>query len=184
MSLFEAKTKEDVRKYITDTNINAFNKRGMTALMVASEKGLFEVAQELLELGADPNITTRFGTALFYACKEGKIDIIDILLNHNADVNILTEHNWFALRFTCLYSQFDAMMRLLNNPTLNVINQIDSEGNTPFLLACNNTIDFVDNLICYGADYRFINKRGSGGLHFSCNKKKNVMILKELLKDY
>lgn len=66
------------------------SKFNMTLLMWSIFNGRYKSAEELLRLGADPNITSkkRGGTALFFALNEEDIKYTKLLLNYKADPNV------------------------------------------------------------------------------------------------
>ena len=56
---------------------------GQTALMLAASHGRYDMAELLLEAGADVNARDEDGsTALMCACEHGYIDIVQMLLSH------------------------------------------------------------------------------------------------------
>ena len=65
-------------------------------LGVAIEKGMVDLAKELIRQGADVNRRVKgdspFGLAISHACKEGNGDLTlaDMLLEHGADINVGT----------------------------------------------------------------------------------------------
>ncbi|MCF8462539.1 MAG: ankyrin repeat domain-containing protein [Rickettsiaceae bacterium] len=80
-----------------DINVNATNERGYTALMLASERSYPEVVRELLEHGAETELSNSYGeTALMMASgffslgiipfREGRVEVVRELLNHGADI--------------------------------------------------------------------------------------------------
>ncbi|HMV42332.1 MAG TPA: ankyrin repeat domain-containing protein [Leptospiraceae bacterium] len=72
-----------------------------TALMIACKEGNYEIAEWLLENGADPNMTTRDGhTALMLAAYNRYPDIVKLLLKHKANVNIVSKRGHTALSET------------------------------------------------------------------------------------
>lgn len=94
-------------------NINAGCKRSIwewnkTALMYASETGRYQVVVELLEAGADPNLTDRSISedsggkiALHYAARAGYRDIVEALISANSKLGIVDEAGSTALMLAC-----------------------------------------------------------------------------------
>lgn len=69
-------------------NVNAINKGGMTALIVASEKGNVEIVRELIKAGANVNGSNSVGwTPLMGASFEGNTEVVKELINSGANIN-------------------------------------------------------------------------------------------------
>ena len=66
------------------TNLDNFNADGMTLLQKASDYGLTDFAEMLLEQGSNPNLTvTECATApLLFIAYHGHVDLLELLLNH------------------------------------------------------------------------------------------------------
>ena len=89
-----------------NTDIDAENAFGKTALMYAAQYGFMDSVKILLEAGADINAQTKTGnlednncwdniciangerTALMYAVQEGHLDIAKYLVEKGADINL------------------------------------------------------------------------------------------------
>lgn len=81
-------------------NVNAKDKDGYTALLIAAEKGDLEMAYLLVEKGADVNAKDKDGyTALIYVAYSGNLEIAKILIKNGADVNVRDKDGWTALMF-------------------------------------------------------------------------------------
>ena len=66
--------------------INIQNEDGLTALMMATDEGLSEIVELLLQNGADPNVHCHKGwTALIYACSHGNSEVAESLLKFIAN---------------------------------------------------------------------------------------------------
>ena len=80
--------------------------RRWTALSYASWYGHYEIAQQLLDSGADPNVHDSYSmadTPLSLAAQQGHFDIIRLLIAHDADPNIYAgvsavRAEWYARR--------------------------------------------------------------------------------------
>ena len=69
-------------------DINAKNKDGETALMLASSEGHLEIVKLLIEKGADVNVKNEDGkTALTLASRYGHLEVVKYLVENGADVN-------------------------------------------------------------------------------------------------
>ncbi len=72
----------------SDTNINAKNHNGGTALMLAARFTPVNIIKMLIDHGANINLKDNGGnTALVYAIKESDIETVQFLLDNGADVN-------------------------------------------------------------------------------------------------
>lgn len=98
--------------------------------MIASEKGLLELVQVLLECGADVRIKDKAGkTALFYAIETNNenLDVVSLLLGRGADPN----HEAFD-RITPLLKAVEKghfeITKLLLDKGGNIHTTIDSTG--------------------------------------------------------
>ena len=61
-------------------NVNAKNNAGLTALILASNRGLMEIVKLLLENGANVNVVDNSGdTALIVANRHGYTEITDVI---------------------------------------------------------------------------------------------------------
>ena len=92
---------EDMEQY--DVN-EQFGKSGVTPLIAAVRKDDLELVEELIEEGADCNLTDNDGnTPLIVACLfANEIEIIKLLLNHNANPNIKNKKKLVALQAALL----------------------------------------------------------------------------------
>lgn len=86
--------RQAVSEILRVASVDGRNNRGQTALMVAIKYGLLDIAEELLDRGADANIydeTKR--SALHYACmisdQERREEAICLLLTYNAVVSLM-----------------------------------------------------------------------------------------------
>jgi ankyrin repeat protein len=81
-------------------DVNAPDKRGVTALELASNRGHREIVQYLLNLRASVNATDDDGaTPLIEAIYKGYLDIAEDLVNAGADINMLKKNSLSALCF-------------------------------------------------------------------------------------
>jgi ankyrin repeat protein len=104
-----AGSREHVELFIkAGMDINTGDKDGSSALMIASEKGFFEMAELLIKSGADVNAKNMDGyTALMYAAYKGNLQIAELLIDNKADVNARDKDGWTALRYASIQGQHD-----------------------------------------------------------------------------
>lgn len=123
-----------------------------TPLMVASEKGLLDVVNCLLDHGANPNHQARHFTRytpLHSACQGGHVRIIERLVEAGANLNptsiVIT-----PLSMACSQGAIDVIECLLR---LGADTEHSVEkGSTPLIWACDRgQVDAVDRLLSAGA---------------------------------
>lgn len=89
------------------------NKRGSTALMLASVYGYEAVARLLIEEGTDVNAKDTTGkTALMFASQEGRRTLVQLLVKENADINAKDKIGSTALLIATVRNQ-KAVSKLL-----------------------------------------------------------------------
>jgi ankyrin repeat protein len=94
-------------------DVNAKDKDGCTALMIASEKGDLGTAELLVRKGADVNARDIGGyTVLMYVAYNGNLDIAKLLIENKADVGAKDNDGWTALMFGSLGGKTE-MVKLL-----------------------------------------------------------------------
>lgn len=70
-------------------DLNARNRYGQTALMLAAHRGHRAIVQLLLERGPDLNVTAKYGlSALMLAVIAGHVDIARLLARAGADLSL------------------------------------------------------------------------------------------------
>ena len=76
------------------------NKRGLTPLQIAVINNHYEVVNELLKSGADPNTESLSGnTALHFAAEQNNLELLKLLADekYKGDVNAVNKLNWSVL---------------------------------------------------------------------------------------
>lgn len=117
-------------------DVKATTPDGMGALVVAAHVKHADVAEVLLEAGADPNAAGAGYTALHVAAAAGDLPMVKVLLDHGADPNV---------------------RQLKGSPTLRVASGHSMDhrmiGATPFVLAAHaGHLDVMRLLASKGAD--------------------------------
>jgi len=117
-------------------DVNAKDKNGVTALIVAIAKGKLEIFYKLYRLGAKVDAKDKNGvTALIVASAKGNEDIVEFLCNneHDPDVNAATIDGYTALMIASQFGHEKIVIELLKagaDPELE-----NKDGNTAYSLA-------------------------------------------------
>lgn len=149
----QAWSDNQIQEYIDERKksfINARNKSGITALHKATAHGNFELAEFLVENGADVNsLTTEGDIPLTIAIRGSNIKLAKYFIENGADINgISTEGTPLTLATKKCSKNF--IKYLLNHG--GDVNKIDSFGNTLLITAIKNKKErIIDLLIEYGA---------------------------------
>ena len=171
---------KDVLETIVDhgANVNARNKKKVTALMLACKKRNKDVVKVLLDAGADPNIADGMGaTCIHHAVAESCTkDVLETIVNHGADVNATCKEKVTALMLACEKESKDAINVLLDaraDP-----NMADHTGATCIHRAvfkgCSK--DVLETIVDHGADVNATNKKKVTALMIACEKGNNDAI--------
>lgn len=108
---------DQIKKILTEkheSNINAVNRNGYTALSLAVKGGYYRIASALLEAGADLNIKNNSGQSpLFLACWNNFKDIVYLLLEKGAEINTKDQRGWTPLMIAAYNGHKDLVRALL-----------------------------------------------------------------------
>jgi ankyrin repeat protein len=80
---------QQMEKYLRKhpEHLNLSSEHGATPLLLATYRGNHEVAQVLLEAGADPNQCFKEGAPIYGVIFKGDAKMLDLLINKGANVN-------------------------------------------------------------------------------------------------
>ena len=114
---------------------------GATGLIVASIKGQEEVAQLLLDNGADVNARDfRDFTSLHYAAASGRERLVEMLLENGADPNLTDGRGYLTPLHVATLRKHRSITQLLmsitagGNEIISVINRLEKENNQLYQL--------------------------------------------------
>lgn len=143
-------------------NINAKNKRGFTALEIATYYGYKDIVKLLINSGAVINGTK----ALIIAVEKGYIDIVKMLVDKDADVNITGEFQKSALTLAVKYGNKHLTKILLEAGA--DVNAQDKLGNTALIYAAaNGNKDIVEMLLDKNVNINITNNKGETALNIA-----------------
>ena len=141
-------------------NVNAKNKYGETALILASTDGSEDIVKMLLEAGANVNVEDNVGnTVLLIAIDRGHKTVIKVLLERGADVNAENRSGQTPLRYVSGRGREDIVKMLLEAGAN--VNVKDNIGNTALLVAIDRGHKTVIKVLLEaGADVNAENRNG------------------------
>ena len=109
------------RGYSVD-NLNDKANNGATALIVASREEATNVVRELLDRGADINLTNNDGNnALWFACFKNNLPLMGLLINAGIKIDNQNDNGVTVLMYAASSGKIDAVRLLLTvgaNPNL------------------------------------------------------------------
>ena len=109
------------------SDVNAKDKNGDTALILAANNGKVEVVEKLLGKGADVNLADKNGnTALIWAANNGKVEVVEKLLAKGADVNLANKDGYTALMLAASNGKVEVVKLLLNKLGLSEVVELNT----------------------------------------------------------
>lgn len=143
-----------VRALISDSNINASQADGMTALHWAARHDDLATAKALLAAKANPKAENRYGvTPLSLACTNGSAVMITLLLDAGADVNAALRSGETPLMTAARTGKIDAVRPLLERGA--TVNAKLPSGQTALMWSvAEGHTAVVEALLASGADFR------------------------------
>lgn len=191
--LFQAIEKNDVKK-VTDllrkkffglikpADVNAIQPEfGDTPLMDAARSGHVEIAEILIEQGADINAVNQSScsTALYLAVLCHKKDIVQLLLTHNVNVNTSDDN---PLVKACEDQDLETVTMLLENGAdVNLRNQY---GDSSLIASINNGADekLITLLMKHGFRINAKDKKGRTPAIIAVQELEEMSTIKKVLK--
>ncbi|MBU2529608.1 MAG: ankyrin repeat domain-containing protein [Elusimicrobia bacterium] len=148
-------------KKLLDVGVSAEPKpkTGWTPLMIAVVRNKPEMADLLLEHGADINTRNKSQTLLHLVARYGKNDMVEYLLKKGLNTNRRDWLSWTPLMWACLFGKTDIVKTLIDGGA--DVNAQDVDRNTPLILAAwRGHRDTAMLLIDHHANLFVINRDG------------------------
>ena len=157
----DLKSSDEIKELLKKgADVNASNKYGDTALMMAVYNGHLEVVKYLAECGVDVNASDKHGrTALMNASENGHLEVVKYLVERGAQLDIQDKNGWTALIGAARGGYLEVVKYLVQNGA--DVNAQNKYGRTALMIvAYNGEIDVVKYLAENGANLRVIDKDG------------------------
>jgi ankyrin repeat protein len=161
------------------TAIGMSNDRGSTALHVAAENGHFQIAELLLDRGADLEAIDVDGdTPLMCAAIGGHSEIYKMLLSRGADADILNINENGVLHYAAMGGSVEIVNLMLDSgQDINAQNAQNQGGVTPLMAAVfNNRQEVVKFLLEKGADIEASDSYGRTPLSMAVQENKQELV--------
>ena len=150
--------------------VNTRNNNGQTPLWFACCDGQESFVKILLDTGANPNITDKFGDSCLHAALHGhcSTETIQEILDHGAHVNVVNKDGATPLLLACSTAQAEPVRLLLKERADPNIAYADGDASLHTAVAADCSKQTIQGLMDYGADVNAVNKRGRTALLLSC----------------
>ena len=146
----------------SNTNIESENNDGYTALKLAVLNNYTDVAEELINAGANPNIRINTEPLLLFALNKLNIDIVKLLIeSKRLNINIQDKHDNTALLIAVKQKNPDIVEKLLaKGADANIGN---NKNEMPIIMALNSIVSrsspkIIMDLINSGADVNYVSR--------------------------
>jgi ankyrin repeat protein len=156
------------------------DKTGKTALHVAAGNNRLDIADCLLDHGADMNAANKYGmTPLFYAAEKGHAAVAKVLVKKGADVNTVSPFFGTALHRAVFMGHFEFTEFLLKKGASTRVQ--NSTGTVLHTAAIRDRLEQARLLINHGADVNSKNRENLTPLFYALsvgsNRKNDLAML-------
>jgi ankyrin repeat protein len=179
-----------------DADVNSRNYENITPLMRAAYHGRPEIAEILIDEGAELDLQDDYGyTALMYASEQGNLETLKLLIDEGADANLKlsSEANFYnlnegvnALMLAVKENKFEIVKELLGGSIFGSeieVNSKDSLDYTPLMYALElDDPKIAKYLIDKGANVNTVNKHGYTPLIIAI-KNQNLKLIRLLIEN-
>ncbi|CAC5391174.1 unnamed protein product [Mytilus coruscus] len=151
-------------------NVNNADIRGRSPLYIASESGVKDIVELLIDNNADVLQSDELGNdPLHVACRIGHTDIVALLLQKNAHVSRYNIWRQSPLYVACSGGHVNAVKLLLQNNAN--INECDGAGKSPLFVACESgDVHTVKMLLQNNADISQCDNENTSPLLIACKR--------------
>ena len=158
------------------TDVNATQVDGMTALHWAAHHDDLQAARELLKAGAKPSAQNRYGvTPLYSACQNGNGIVVGLLLEAGADANATFNEGETVLMIAARTGKPDAVRALLAKGAK--VSEVGPRKQTALMwAAAEGNLEVVKLLIDAGANLRAKLDSGFTPLLFAIRNGKHEVV--------
>ena len=158
---------------LIDSNINAQDREGNTALFYAAAGGFENTVAELLACRADPNIINKKGnSAVHEAAGKKRVNCLKILLEKNASVVKVNKEKKTVLHLAAAKNAQECLLLLLNiQEAREHLNSKDTRDCTPLHTAIKReAVECANYLLEQGASPTEVCAGGMTPLHLAADK--------------
>ena len=150
--------------------VNAENNKCQTALWLACCDGQDTLVKILLDAGADPNITDKYGDLSLHSaiCGYCSKDTLHELIDHGAHVNAANNNGETAILLAACGAQGETVRLLLIARADPNIANADGDTCLHGAVYADCSEEILQDLIVYGSDVNAVNKSGRTPLLLSC----------------
>ncbi|KAK8398591.1 hypothetical protein O3P69_004023 [Scylla paramamosain] len=158
---------------LVNSNINAQDREGNTALFYAAAGGFENTVAELLKCGADPNIANKKGNSpILEAAGKRRVNCLQRLIEKNASVAIINKQGKTVLHQAAQKNAQECLLLLLDIPEARKhLDSKDTEDCTPLHTAIKQeAVECANYLLEQGASPTKVCKGGMTPLHLAADK--------------
>jgi len=159
-------------------NIDETNSEGFVALYYAIYNGLVSTVKILLDHGSYMECLDKYGNSILHiACELGYLEIVKYLLEKKILNNHKNNSYKTPLHIACQKGFLDIIRLMLYHHNDMLIDDIEGNGKTPLILACeNNHLSTVKHLINSGCNIYIRDNSGKSAIYYACNINNTDMI--------
>ena len=170
-----ASCSQETLKAIIDhgADMNAANKNGATALIIACQERIISAINVLLQAGGDPNIadSVNSATPLHYAIDGGcSKEVFQKIIDHGADVDAVDSDGRTALMIASLKGNVDAITILLNAGADLSISDVYGKTSIHMVKPGSCSKDALQTIVDRGADVNAKSIENVTALMIACKK--------------